>query len=347
MTQLPASMRASVLTRRGSELEPRLMPVRHPTTGEVLVRVGACGLGRTVRDKLRRIDPDQLPRVPGHELVGTVVEAGSDVTSVGPGDRVVGYYYDWCGECSMCRAGRESICLSSPRRVGEHLDGGFAEYACLPESTVILADVEPSAVSDSDLTVASDALGTAIHVAGLAQIGPGMRVLIVGAAGGVGLHLLQVALARGANVTGVDIGDEKRRVLDRWGVEAIDAGLGDWSDLTARCFDVAVDLVGNDQTMVEAYGSLAPGGVLVRMVTYVPVTLAKIVQTLGSEERSLIGSRYCSRAELREAIRLLATGEIEPVVTEVAPLEAANDLIALIDANRLIGRAAVTLGDQP
>ena len=118
-----------VLTARGRPLEHKTLPVPSPGAREVLVRIDACGVCRT---DLHVVDGDltegKLPVVPGHEVVGRVVECGSDVTGFHDGQRVgvpwLGYT---CGVCVYCIRGCENLC-DRARFTGYDLDGGYAEY---------------------------------------------------------------------------------------------------------------------------------------------------------------------------------------------------------------------------
>jgi propanol-preferring alcohol dehydrogenase len=123
------TMQAMVLTARGRPLEPMVLPVPSPGSRQVLVRVDACGVCRT---DLHVVDGDltkgKLPVVPGHEVVGRVVECGSDATGLHEGQRVgvpwLGYT---CGVCTYCTRGSENLC-DRARFTGYDLDGGYAEY---------------------------------------------------------------------------------------------------------------------------------------------------------------------------------------------------------------------------
>jgi propanol-preferring alcohol dehydrogenase len=122
-------MKAMVLKARGQPLERAELPVPDPGPGEILVRVHACGVCRT---DLHVVDGDltegKLPIVPGHEVVGRVVECGEGVDGYRTGDRVgvpwLGYT---CGVCEYCTHGHENLC-DNARFTGYDLDGGYAEY---------------------------------------------------------------------------------------------------------------------------------------------------------------------------------------------------------------------------
>jgi alcohol dehydrogenase, propanol-preferring len=129
MTALPTQMRAMVLRAARKPLEMQLVPVPRPESGQVLIRVQACGVCRT---DLHIVDGElsepRLPLILGHEIVGEVVQVGPDVDRFLRGQRVgvpwLGYT---CGECNYCRAGQENLC-DAPGFTGYTLDGGFAEY---------------------------------------------------------------------------------------------------------------------------------------------------------------------------------------------------------------------------
>jgi propanol-preferring alcohol dehydrogenase len=114
----------------GESLRSDEMPVASPAHGEILLKVRACGVCRT---DLHIIDGEltgaRMPVVPGHEIVGVVMEAGLGVDRFSRGDRVgVPWLGRSCGQCVYCRAGRENLC-DEARFTGFHRDGGYAEYA--------------------------------------------------------------------------------------------------------------------------------------------------------------------------------------------------------------------------
>jgi alcohol dehydrogenase, propanol-preferring len=122
-------MKAMVLAARGGMLEERELARPQPGPGEVLLRVAACGVCRT---DLHVVDGDltggKLPVVPGHEIVGRVIECGRLVEQFAPGDRIgVPWLGHTCGACDYCTSGRENLC-DRARFTGYDLDGGYAQY---------------------------------------------------------------------------------------------------------------------------------------------------------------------------------------------------------------------------
>jgi len=121
-------MRAQILTEAKRPLVPADLPEPRPGQGQVLIAVKACAVCRT---DLHILDGElahpKLPLVPGHEIVGTVVEKGADADRFAIGDRVGVPWLGWtCGVCEYCRGGRENLC-DRARFTGYQIDGGYAE----------------------------------------------------------------------------------------------------------------------------------------------------------------------------------------------------------------------------
>lgn len=127
-------MKAMVLQAPGRALELAELSVPAPGPEELLIRVRACGVCRT---DLHIVDGEltqgKLPLVPGHEIVGTVVECGKGSATHRTGDRVgVPWLGRTCGDCAYCRRGQENLC-DRARFTGYHLDGGYAQYVVAHE----------------------------------------------------------------------------------------------------------------------------------------------------------------------------------------------------------------------
>lgn len=130
-------MRAMVLDKPGEPLTLRDVPVPRPDPGQVLIKVHVCGLCRT---DLHVVDGEltepKLPLIPGHQIVGEIVETGEDVKAFSIGDRVgVPWLGGSCGKCDYCKTGRENLC-SLAKYTGYQVDGGFAEYTVANEGFV-------------------------------------------------------------------------------------------------------------------------------------------------------------------------------------------------------------------
>lgn len=321
------------------------LAVPAPGEGELLIEVEACSVGLTVLNCMAgdlANDPALLPLVPGHEAVGRVVSAGPGSDAALVGRRVVAYFYLTCGTCSDCLAGRDPRCSQLAGWVGVHRDGGYAPFMTLPSHNAIPIPDSLDAVS---ATVVPDAVATPVHVAARAQIEEGDRVVVLGAGGGVGIHMAQVARHRGAAVAGFDVVDEKLAELERLGINAVRSDDIAAIDPTSVFGDgsptVVVDLLGTEASTRWAIDGLAMGGRLVALTTFrdrpVPVESRELV----FRELTVLGSRYANRSDLAEAAELVASGAIEPIIGAIGGPRDVPTMHDQLRAGTLLGRGAL------
>jgi propanol-preferring alcohol dehydrogenase len=340
-------MRAQVLHAWGDALSYETIATPAPGRGEVSIRVEACGVGLTVLNYMNgNMDrrPELLPRIPGHEFVGIVTEVGPEVDTVRVGERVMAYFYLACGRCDYCRLAHEPLCRNLRGNVGVVTNGGYAEYAVLPAFNCLPVPARLTAV---EATAVIDAIATPFHVNRRAGVAPHDVVLVVGAAGGVGIHMVQMSRLFGATVIAVDVGAAKLAATREAGAAAaIDATAPDAREALRAAaptgVSVAIDLVGRAETLALCLDALDRRGRLVMLTTFPGVTLEVAPRLLVRDEVSVLGSRYASRWEVAQAALLVAEGKIKPVVSEVAPLERVGELHARLRARTLLGRGAVT-----
>lgn len=320
---------------------PRVRP------GEVLVAVEACGVGLTVLNCINGDlgdDPALLPRVPGHEMVGRVVGRGPGVDAGLHGRRVVAYFYLSCDACHWCRSGAQPRCERLAGLVGVHRDGGYAPWATLPAGNAI---VVPEALDPVLATVVPDAVATPVHVcATRAQLVPDDRVVVIGAGGGVGAHMVQVAALHGARIVGFERGDHKLAAVENLGARPVDAGDLSTVDGAALWPDgpptAVIDLIGTAETLSWATANLAPGGRVVVLTTFPDRSGSLSPRELVLSEAAVVGSRYASKAEVATAARLVASGRIKPVIGATTGPADVLDLHAALRDGVLIGRGALT-----
>lgn len=329
------------------ELHRASVPVPEVGVDDVLIEVAATGVGRTVHKYVNGgmgDDPDDLPRVPGHELVGTVVEAGEAVEGLDAGTRVTAYFHVGCGHCRRCEDGLFPLCENHGGHVGVEMDGGFAEYVRLPARLVVPI---PEEIDPVAATTISDAIATPYHVAReRAAIGPGDRVAVLGAGGGVGIHMLQVARRFGAEVTAVDVDDGKLAACrDLGAAHAVNAAGRDPAAALSEPdleYDAVVDFTADTDLLRAAVDRLAPRGRLVCLSSHAGETIDLPTTALVGGEVSVLGSRYCTKPELRAAADMVARGDVEPVVSEVVGFDGVADLLDTVVGNDLLGRGAMT-----
>ncbi len=337
-------MHAQVLHRWDGPLVYEEVDTPTPRPGEVQVKVEACGVGLTVLNYMRGIlgaRPVDLPRIPGHEVVGRVVGTGPGVESLRVGDRVISYFYLTCGDCDFCRLAHEPLCRNFRGYVGVARNGGYAEYLALPVVNFLPV---PERLSPVEATTIPDAVATPFHVCRRTGIGPGDVVVVVGAGGGVGIHMVQMVKAFGADAIGVDLGDAKLQVIRTMGAKAaFDFRSPDLvHELRAVTpVSVAVDFVGRPETLAFCLELLDRRGRLALLTTFPGVSFEVDPRRLVVDEITILGSRYASRWEVSQAARMVSEGRIKPVVSEVVPLSRVDELHAKLRAGTLIGRGAI------
>lgn len=322
-------MDAIVLDEWGGSLTPESVSTPQPDEGEVLVDVEACGVTRTVENAIQgglSDDPELTPRIPGHEFAGEVAAVGEGVDELAEGDRVMAYFYLTCGTCDRCRAGRTNQCTAFGGWYGVNRDGAYAERAVLPVENALAL---PDGASYAEGAIATDGLATPLHVCERTDLGDEDTLLVIGAAGRIGIHLAQLAASLGANVIAADVGTERLdHVVEVTGgtavpVDATDDGLeGRIREATPYGTGptVVVDTVGDVPTIRSAWESMAMGGRLVTLTTHHERAFAPLIREFVANESAILGSRYATKAEVVRAARLLADDRVDPVVTETVGL---------------------------
>lgn len=330
----------------GGPLQWEPFDLAPPQRGEVLVRIEACGIGLTVLNCIRgdlATHRATLPRVPGHEIVGRVEAVGDDVITPAVGTRVMAYFYLVCGYCEACQSGHDSLCRNLAGWVGVHRDGGYAQFTVLPARNLVPIPLQvPAAVA----TAIPDAIATPLHVCKTrARVQPRDRIAVIGAGGGVGIHMVEMAALFGAQVAGLEASESKFDVIRQMGGVPVLSRSFSGIELPemwdGHLPDVVIDLVGSKESLRWALSSLSAGGRFVTLTTFRDIDIQVSPRDLVMREISVLGSRYASKAELRESADLVATGKIRPVVSHIVPPARVEDVHRELLEGTLIGRGAV------
>lgn len=330
-------MRAAVAERAGQPLV--LKDVDRPAIGpnDILLKVEASGVCYT---DLRVIDggAPALPRIPGHEPVGVVAEAGSAVTDVQVGDRAGAHALYSCGACDYCRSGEEEACDAGMARLsGFGQDGGYAEYLRVPADHAIPLPEGMSFTDAAPFFCAGLTTYAALKNGGLQ---PGQRVVVIGI-GGLGHLAVPLARAMGATVYAVTGSPDKTRLAEERGA----AFAGDVAAVAEELKRAGgAHLVLNTANTLEPVGVLAPvlarQGAIVLAATggdTVPIPPGLFI---GKQMR-LIGSFFGSRQDMREVLALAQQHAIRPII-ESYPLDDVNQAHARLRANQVRFRAVLT-----
>jgi propanol-preferring alcohol dehydrogenase len=319
------------------------VPEPAPVPGEVVVKVTAAGVCHTDLHFLSGLlDLGVAPLTLGHEIVGRIEAVGEGVPRARMGERVIVYYYVGCGACRHCLAGDENLCEAPRAEHGFVTDGGFAEKVRAPARNAVPL---PAGVSDAEAAPIGCAVTTAVHAAGLARVGLGDRVAVIGA-GAVGYGLVQVARLRGARVIAVGRTPEKLERARALGAEeTVHAGQ---EDVPARLraltgghgCDVVFELVATRETMGWSLAALARRGRLV-FVGYSEDDLRVHPIQLVVGEQVVTASVGNTLAELRQSVDLVAQGKVRTVVDRTVPLDRFEEAFDALRRSALVGRAVL------
>lgn len=320
-------MRAVVMTGVGGPevLVDREVDVPRVSGREVLLRVVGCGIcyrDVLARRGLMRVRP---PVIPGHEIVGEVVEVGDEVPgTLRKGDLVASLIYVYDPGAPGCVEGRENICRSRVS-IGEERDGCYAEYVSLPYW--ILERVgDPGEARPEAYSIAACVVGMLVRAfKTIGGVKRGETVLVTGAGGGVGIHAVQVAKSLGLRVIAVTRSPEKAERLREFGPDHIVVYRDRFSEEVRRLtdgegVDYVLEAVGGP-TLSESIRSLKWGGKILLVGNVDPSPQQVSLGLLILRENSILGVYNSCKHELREAIELIRRGLVRPVYRTV-PLDA-------------------------
>jgi alcohol dehydrogenase, propanol-preferring len=326
-------MRAMALTRAGSGQVAEIdlpQPIAGP--GEVVVRVAACGVCRT---DLHIVDGDlpldHLPIVPGHEIVGRVIDVGPGCVSLAPGVRVgIAWLADACGTCEYCVTGRENLCRRA-RFTGCHRDGGFAEYAAANARFVF-----PLPEAYDDEHAAPLLCAGLIGYRAYRMAGPARRLGIYGF--GAAAHIVaQVARHDGREVYAfVRPGDRSAADFAR---ELGVTWAGGSDQAPPHPVDASLLFAPVGALVPEALAHTVPGGVVVCAGIHMSDIPAFSYRLLW-EERIVRSVANLTRRDAEEFLSLVASGFVR-TETHSYPLDRANDALEDLRAGRVNGAAVL------
>ena len=337
-------MKAMILPELNQPMKLEEVETPEPGPEEALIQVMACGIDTT---DLKILDGfgyvPKLPFILGHETAGIVTKVGSQITDFKQGDRVVAYNYFYCGKCPFCRIHREQLCVDMKGVLGilERF-GGYAEYTTTPARQLVPV---PENIPWPDVAVCSDAGITSVHAVDRAGVKLGETVLVIGI-GGVGAITTQLCKASGARVFVVVRSEQRaRKALEMGADEVLNSREVDIADSVRQLTgglgaDCVMDCVGAKETLTYGMDSLQHGGRLV-LVGYTAERYPLKGEQLDQNELTIIGTRGGRFVDLIKTVRFVAEGRIKSVVTDLYPIEEANEALALLRDGKAMGRVVL------
>ncbi|WP_103171065.1 zinc-dependent alcohol dehydrogenase family protein [Paracoccus sp. SY] len=347
-------------------LEIRELDLDPPGPKEVLVRIGAAGLCHSDLSVINGNRPRPVPMVLGHEAAGTVVQVGSAVRDLTPGNRVVMTFQPTCGACLPCAEGRPALCIPGAEANGKGAlmgdamrlhDGGrnvhhhcgvsaYADHAVVSRHSVVRVDADD--IPFAELALFGCAVQTGVGaVLNTCRVQPGQSVAIVGL-GGVGLAALLGAVAAGATeIVAIDLSDDKLALArDLGATRTYDAAEADLAGRirsdTGGGVDHAIELAGAVPAFQLAYAITRRGGQTVTAGLAAPTAEFRIpAVNVVADERTVKGSYMGSCVPQRDIprfIRMYRAGQlpVNRLLTHTLTLEQINEGFDLLDQGHAI-----------
>ena len=337
-------MNAAVLHELKKPLVLEEVERPRPDENEVLIKVEACGV---CHSDLHIIDGDwkqfggitKLPLVPGHEVAGRVAEVGSGVRDLKIGDRVGVPWIHWtCGECEFCREGNENLC-SQQKITGLTVDGGYAEYIKAPATH---ATRIPDAVASAQAAPLCCAGVTVYRAIKQSQLKAGQRLAVFGV-GGLGHLAIQIGKHMGAEITAIDVADDKLALAASLGASrTLNATTANVVKEMRRAGSAHVALVtsGSKAAYDTAFPCVRPTGQL--MVVGLPPEISFAPIMMAAKEIRVQASAVGTRQDLVEVLEMAAAGKLHCLVAS-RPLADANAVLEEMRAGKLSGRVVLTM----
>jgi len=317
-------------------LRPVDLPTPSPADHQVLVEVSVCGACHTDLDEAEgRLTPTKSPIIPGHQVVGRVVDKGKAVTRFGIGDRVgITWLFSSCGECERCRAGRENLCKQA-RWTGKDADGGYAEFAVIGQD---YAYPIPERFSDAQAAPLLCAGVIGYRTLRLAEITDGQKIGLFGF--GASAHIvIQIIKHRFPN-SPVFVFTKTAEHAELAGSLGA-AWTGRSGEKPPAKLEKIMDFTPAGECVRDALAVLEAGGRLVinAIRKETPVPPLDYAEYLWLE-REIKSVANVTRKDVEEFLPLAARIPITPTV-EQFPLTQANEVLSSIKHSRL--RAAAVL----
>lgn len=309
---------------------------------EILIKIQACGV---CRSQLHGIEgdwqkygiPPALPTIPGHEIVGEIIQVGSNVRKFKPGQRAgISPLYCSCMDCEYCKMGNEHLC-DSAEITGESLLGGYAEYITVTED---FATLIPDSMSSEYAAPLFCAGITAYKAVSASEPAKGKKVGVFGV-GGVGHLAVEFAKINGCRVIGIARNKNHLDVARKVGADNVITYTNNQSEFLSTLkkeeglLDSAIVFAPSELVVDTAISSVKKGGMIVLGV------LVNIPNFDVFAEKTIRGTVIGSRKDMADVVRIAKQNDIK-IVYKTFPLEQANEVLADLKHSKIDARAVLT-----
>jgi len=337
--------------------------VDSPKRGEVMVKLGACGVCHSDLSATNGTIALPPPLILGHEAAGAVVEVGEGVTGLAVGDHVVSSFIYMCGKCRYCSLGRPVLCVEQGKALSTLPDGTLrtkdaqgrplnifsgcgvmAEYATVHVDNLV--KIDPRIPLDRAALVGCAVTTGVGAVFNTARVTPGASVAVFGC-GGVGLNVIQGAAIAGAErIVAIDTLGAKLEMAKKFGAtDVLLAKPGEdltksLKKLTGGGADYAFECVGSGELAAAAYKAIGRGGTAVVVGVAKPGDSTSVrTMTLPFEEKTLTGSYFGScvpRVDFPRMLGLYMQGKLklDELITRRYTIDEAPQAFADLEAAR-------------
>jgi len=325
------------LALRPGHIEVREIPEPGLRGDEVLLRIRRGGFCGSDLGTFRGLNPlVAYPRIPGHELAGTIVETGSDVPGAWAGGMdVLVVPYTSCGKCPACRQNRANCCRHN-QTLGVQRDGGLCDLLVVPWTKLMTAP----GLSFAELAMV-EPLTVGFHAVARGRVASSDTVLVLGC-GAIGLGAIAGAAERGARVVAVDLDDAKLVLAAKAGAAVLLKHSGPalherLLELTGgEGAEVVIEAVGLPATFRAAVEEVCFAGRVV-YIGYAKAPVEYETRLFVQKELDILGSRNAEAADFDAVIRMLQTGRfpVAQAITRTVLIDEAPQAMRDWDANPL------------
>lgn len=321
------------------------LPVPQPAADQILIKVQTCGVCHTEIDEIEgRAAPANLPMVPGHQVVGQVVEKGKLAKKFQIGDRVgVAWIYAACGQCDFCLRGEENLC-GDFKATGRDAPGGYAEFMVVNENFAYAIPENMDAYQAAPLLCAG-AIG--YRSLRLTELKNGMRLGLTGFGASAHLVLMMTkAMFPQSEVYVFSRSPAEREFAQKLGA----VWTGAIEDLSPAALDAIIDTTPAWKPVLQALRNLAPGGRLVinaiRKEDFDRHLLAELdYPSQLWMEKEIKSVANVTRQDVEECLQLIARKDICAEV-QVYPFDQANQAILDLRNRKIKGAKVLEVASQ-